>query len=322
MIDAVGRRMVATFLLLAVATASGSGCRQHPDAEEQPAEATAEPHAGNALGAEAAARAGVRTAIVAGAEGSAEIEAFGRVLDPLPLVEALHARAAAREAATVARAEYERVARLHREDQNASARDLEGARAALAKATADLADATARLSLGWGPLAEQGDALADDLVAARAALLRVDLPAGVRVTPPPAAVAVATGADPALRTSARVLGRAPTTDPLLQGEGYLALLVDDPPRPGAVVPVTVPRATAPVPGVAVPADAVVWVDARPVVYVEPTAGTYERRTVTLGPRLDERWLVTAGLTPGERVVVAGAARLLSSEVLGAEPAAD
>ena len=86
--------------------------------------------------------------------------------------------------------------------------------------------------------------------------------------------------------------------------------------------VTVHRVAAPVIGVAVPASAVVWVDALPAVYVEPTAGEFERRTVTLGPRHGERWIVTAGIAAGDPVVVAGAARLLSSEVLGGEPAAD
>jgi hypothetical protein len=318
-------RRVLAATLVAVVVMSSVGCQHGPGStEEQASEATHEPAPGDGvrhltLGVEEAERAGIRTAIAERAEGTTEIQAFGRVLDPLPLVEELHARSAVRAASTAARAEYERVARLHHDDQNASTRDLENARAMLEKTTLDLADAAARLTLGWGAAAE-GDGLADDLVAGYVALIRVDLPAGVTVTPPPSTVTVAPAADPAGRRVARVLGRAPTTDPLVQGEGYLVLLADDPPRPGAVLSVTVPRAAPPAVGVAVPAAAVVWVDAQAVVYVAPAAGEFERRTVTLGPRLDGRWIVTAGVATGDRIVVAGAARLLSSAVMGAEPA--
>lgn len=323
--NVVRLRAVAVVFLGAI-VATGIGCRR--DAAEEPgANATDQPRAEAGprrltLDSEAAERAGVRTAVVEPAEAAAEIAAFGRVLDPLPLVEALHARAAARETAALARTEYERIARLHAEDHNASTRDFESARTVLAKATLDLADATARVTLPWGAASEIGDALADDLVAGRMALLRVDLPAGATVTPPPATVTVAVPGDAADHRVARVLGTAPTTDVLVQGQSVLALLGDDPPRPGAVLSVAVPRGAHPVAGVAVPADAVVWVASEPAVYVEAAAGEFERRRVTLGPRLDSQWIVTAGITPGERVVVEGAARLLSSEVLSPEPAAD
>jgi hypothetical protein len=313
-------------VFLGAIVATGIGCRRDV-AEEPGAKATDQPRTEAAprrltLDTEAAERAGVRTAAVEPAEAAAEIVAFGRVLDPLPLVEALHARAAARETAALARTEYERIARLHGEDHNASTRDFENARAALAKATLDLADATARVTLAWGAASEIGDALADDLVAGRMALLRVAVPAGATVTPPPATVTVAVTGDAGDHRVARVLGPAPTTDVLVQGQSLLALLGDDPPRPGAVLSVAVPRGEHPVAGVAMPADAVVWVASEPAVYVEAAAGEFERRRVTLGPRLDSQWIVTAGITPGERVVVEGAARLLSSEVLSTEPTAD
>ena len=304
-----------TAILAATALAAALGCRP---AHEDGAEAErADEHAALAPGPEGAARNGIETAVAEAAEGTTTISAFGRVLDPLPLVEALHARDAARAVAAAARTESERVERLHRDAENASARDVEAARTALAKATTDLADATARLHLAWGPLAATEDALVDDLVAGRAALVRVDVPAGVTVSPPPTEVTITDGR----ARTARVVGPAPTTDAQLQGEGWLALLTDEPPRPGAVVGVTV-RRNAPLSGVAVPAGAVVWVDAAPAVYAEPTGGTYERRTVTLGPRLDGRWLVTAGVGAGERIVVRGAARLLSAEIAAAAPESD
>jgi hypothetical protein len=274
------------------------------------------------LAPDEAERAGIRTAIAERAESTNEIEAFGKVLDPLAFLEALHARDAAQAAATVARAEVERVTRLNREDQNASTRDLEAARAAVATTTAGLGDATARLMLAWGAAAETAATFADDLVAGRAALVRVDLPAGAIVAPPPTTVTVAAVGTPNHRVLARVIGRAPTIDPLLQGEAYLAVVTDDPPRPGTMLAVTLHGDGSPDVGVAVPAAAVVWVDALPAVYVERIAGSFERRPVTLGPRRGDRWIVTTGVAFGDPVAVAGAARLLSSEMIGAEPATD
>lgn len=329
MTSARGRHAAcAAAALLALVVTVAGGCRHDSSPPtEHPSGPTPESTAGaNAqrlkLDAEQVRRAGVRSATPEPAEGAVEIAAFGRVLDPLPLVEALHVVAATRAAAAVASAEYERVTRLRREDQNASQRDLESAHAALEKANADLADAAARLQLGWGAAAESGKAIADDLVAGRVALVRIELPAGVHLTTPPATVTLAVTDDPADRRAARILGRAPNTDPLLQGESHLALLADDRPRPGAVLPATVLRDAAPVAGVALPTEAVVWVDGQPAVYVELGAGEFERRTVRLGPRRDDHVIVTAGVDASTPVVVAGAARLLSAQMLGAEPAAD
>ncbi len=269
----------------------------------------------------AAANAGVRLAVAADVAAPPEVDAFGRVLDPLPLVEALHARAAARATAAAARAEYERVTRLHRDDQNASTRDLEAARVASERAALDAVDAAARAAIAWGAAVETAAAAADDLVAGRAALVRIDLPSGVRLASMPAhAVVTPIGAPDAGRT-ARVLGPAATTDPQLQGDAYLALVDHDPPRPGAVLAVKIARDDAPSRGVAVPVSAIVWADAKPVVYVEVGPNAFARRDVTLGFVVGDQRLV-GGVAAGERVVSAGAAQLLSAEVLAATPAED
>ncbi len=219
------------------------------------------------LEADAAAHAGIATVQVAAASAPSRLEAFGRVLDPLPLVEALHARAAARASAAAARSEYERVQRLHDADRNASTRDLEAARAALARADVELGNAAARATLAWGA-ADASEALADDLVGGRAALARIDLPAGEHLASVPPTVAVAAIGRPERRLAARVLGRAPTVDPAVQGEAYLALVTGTPPAPGTALVATVERPEAPSAGVSVPAAAVLWSDGRSLVYVQ------------------------------------------------------
>ncbi len=271
------------------------------------------------LAPDVAARAGIETTRVASATAVDAIEAFGHVVDPLPFLEALHTRAAARSTATVARAEQARVTRLHRDDQNASTRDLESARAAAERATLALASATARAVLAWGDALEGADALAPDLAAGRAALARIDLPAGAHVVDAPATVRVSAVGRPERVLDARVLGAAPTTDPLLQGDAYLVLVTANPPPPATALRARVPRRHDPVAGVAVPRTAVVWADGAPLAFVATTPGVFQRRPLTLAAPLDAGWLVTDGVSPGEDVVTRGAAQLLSAATLAAEP---
>jgi multidrug efflux pump subunit AcrA (membrane-fusion protein) len=55
----------------------------------------------------------------------------------------------------------------------------------------------------------------------------------------------------------------------------------------------------------VPVSAVVQEYGKPVVFVEQTAGRYQRREVTLGNRAGDHVAVLAGVNAGERVVVDG-----------------
>ncbi|HEX6537122.1 MAG TPA: efflux RND transporter periplasmic adaptor subunit [Gemmatimonadaceae bacterium] len=59
-------------------------------------------------------------------------------------------------------------------------------------------------------------------------------------------------------------------------------------------------------GLLVPVSAVLRdEDNQPFIFIQNPAGAYERRTVTLGERIDDRYEITAGLEAGERVVSEG-----------------
>jgi len=59
-------------------------------------------------------------------------------------------------------------------------------------------------------------------------------------------------------------------------------------------------------GLLVPVSAVLRdEDNTPFVYIQNAAGAYERRTVTLGQRIEDRYAVAAGLAAGDRVVSEG-----------------
>ncbi len=59
-------------------------------------------------------------------------------------------------------------------------------------------------------------------------------------------------------------------------------------------------------GLLIPVSAVLRdEDNQPFVFVQDDRGAYERRTVTLGGRVGDRYIVSAGLHPGDRVVTEG-----------------
>jgi hypothetical protein len=244
------------------------------------------------------------------------LPAYGRVLDPVPLADAVLAREAALASLEPARREADRVRLLSRAAQNASQRELEAAEAALRKARLDAAAAEARLVAGFGAeVAARPDleGWIGELVSGRVALARLDLPAGIQPSGPPSGVTVerATGAQHLL--VAHLIGPAPTTDPLVQGLGWLVGIERDPPSPGTALVGQLEVAAGTETGPRVPASALVRLDGRTWVYVERGSNTFERRAVSLERALPGGWLVAGALAPGEPVVVRGAQELLSAE---------
>ena len=59
-------------------------------------------------------------------------------------------------------------------------------------------------------------------------------------------------------------------------------------------------------GVVIPAAAIIEENGRPVVFVQVSGETFEKRAVELGPRTSDRVLVRAGVSPGERIVIGSA----------------
>ena len=66
-------------------------------------------------------------------------------------------------------------------------------------------------------------------------------------------------------------------------------------------------------GLAVPSNAVLQEGARQIVYVRVAAGEFVKRSVTAGAAVNGMTPVTAGLSPGDLVVVAGAPLLQAEQ---------
>jgi len=149
-----------------------------------------------------------------------EIQGFGRVLDPTPLVALVAEIEAVRVAATASEKEFARVQKLHSENANASAQAVETAEAAMQRDRTQLAAAQAHLLVGWGrALTRQADlaALLRALAAGDAALVRIDVLSGEAPAQPPAVARVGPLANEGELHEVAVLGVAPSADPQAQG---------------------------------------------------------------------------------------------------------
>jgi hypothetical protein len=271
------------------------------------------------LDAEALELAGLEFATAATGRFAPELRGFGRVLDPSAIGDAVAGRAAARALDAAASAELARVEELSRDQQNASRRELETARAAAARSRADLSIAHGRL------VAVVGSALAHDpeldtiarrLVDREAALVRVDVPGDAPRPAPELGVTLTTYPASAV-LEARYVGPAPSVDPSLPGWGLLFLVTSDAPPPGTSVVARVRTGGDEQVGVLVPGSALVHHASRTFVYVAHEPGNFERRAVDAIALDDGSYFVGQGLAVGEQIVSSGAQQLLSTEIVGA-----
>ncbi|MFO1514716.1 MAG: hypothetical protein U1F83_17705 [Verrucomicrobiota bacterium] len=246
-------------------------------------------------------------------EVAAETKAFGRVLDATPLAALLAEIETADSAAAASAKEWERLKSL---GDNASARALETAEAAMKRDRAAAESAHGRLFAGWGKaLAGRADlaSLTRQLLAQEIALARADLPAGETLdgTPSEARVAPVTGE--AAFQAAELIGPAPNADPQAQGQAFLILLREQPPAPGTALTVRLSSAGAAEKGFLLPRTAVVQHESGMFVFVQTGDEQFERKPVEEGPPQREGVFVKSGIKIDERIVMTGAQQLLSEE---------
>ena len=271
------------------------------------------------LDAEAVTRAGIATVTASESRFERTARGFGRVLDPLLIVDAVAVVEAARAADEGAAAERVRMENLARDEQNASLRDLATARTVAARTQADLAMARARLVAQIGPqLARDPElvSLAGRLADGRVSLIRIDVSGSERPPAPERGVTLATYPPTAAGLEFRFVGPAAAVDAALPGYALLFLATANAPPAGTTVVADCRTADPPEVGVEIPVQALVYHAGQPFVFVDRGANSFERRAVETIARDDGSLFVSKGLTPGERVVVVGAEQLLSAELLG------
>ncbi len=269
------------------------------------------------LDAETQKRVGLVVERLAATNLVEEIHGYARVLDAAPLVQQVNDLAVARVAQEASRKEWERLKALFAQGQNASARALESGEAAWKHDEAMASGAEARLLSAWGPtLVRRPDlaGLASRLAQFDAALVRVELPVGEGWEGEPRDASIASLSEPARRTPMQWLGPAPSTDPLTQGRAFLALVASQGFVPGTTYDALLTRPGPGLNGTFVPATAVVRNDGGSFVYGTRDGSKFARIPINTGHPMTGGWLMTTGVTNGDRVVVTGAQVLLSNEL--------
>lgn len=249
--------------------------------------------------------------------------AFGRVLDPSPLI-ALDGDLSATEAAIAAsKAEFERTQKLLAAGENTSRKTFEAAEAQF-RADEIKADSLHRQAIvTWGAALPMERAKRRDFVEAlvrgECALVRVDLlPGDAIVEELRAAHLIVLGHEQqSIKTT--IISPASATDARTQAQGFI-LLVEKPPfalRPGMALTAWIELAEDAHAGFFLPRSAVLRHDGQAWVYVREEEGKFVRKPVNLGSPLENGWFIEGehgGLEGDEHVVVSGAQMLLSQEM--------
>lgn len=258
--------------------------------------------------------------------------AFGRVLDPSPLV-ALDADLAAAEAGTGAsRAEFERTQKLLAAGENTSRKAFETAEAQF-RADEIKGDALRRQAvLQWGMALPAGDAVkrrafVESLVHGDAALVRADLlPGDVVAETPRTARLLVLGREQQPIEAVQISPSA-DADARTQAQSFI-ILVEKPPfalRPGMALTAWLELPEAPRTGFLLPRSALLRHDGRVWVFVQEEEEKFVRKPVALDSPVEKGWFIGAeegGLKPEDLIVVEGAQVLLSEEMKAAAGTAE
>ena len=272
--------------------------------------------AGLSLDRQVQGHLGVVTQKLAATHRASEIDAFAKVLDPGPLAQLVSDLQTAQAAAVASKAEAERSAALNKADGGVSAKDVETAVAQARSDALKVQALRARLGLEWGPgIARMSDAQRDRLVKAladgTAALVHVDThhnagQAGAR------SVRIDVGAD---SVGGAVIGPARVAESRLQSSG---LIVEVSGKAAIQLSVGLTQSAhivsaSPQTGFILPRAALIRFRGSDWAYVRAGPTRFERRLVLNPLPQDNGFFVTGGFSPGEEVVVQGAAALFASE---------
>jgi hypothetical protein len=302
-------------LALACLLAGLTGCSK-PDADDKPVTANTNEveNAGVTIDADTQARIGLKTATLTPTQWQPQIHAVGSVVDPLAFLSAVTDLASAQAAAQMSTSELARTQKLA-DQNNASARTLETARAAATHDSLALASARAAFTAAWGPdLASRTDLMdfAGQLTSNDVALVKLSLPVGTILHPLPATAEIYLLAGETNPVPATLLGDL-GIDPAAQTQTLLYSTGQRMPR-GASVTASLPVSGERVSGLVVPLSAVLRYVGLGWVYVQSGTNRFVRTQIPLDRLTDNGWFVTGGLSATDQVVITGAPTILSDEM--------
>ncbi len=268
------------------------------------------------MDADTQARMGVRTAKLAPATAAGTVAGFARVIDVGPLAAIESEVGAANATAAASQEEYRRLEALAAQDQAASLRSVEAARAQAASDAARAKLAAQRIGLEWGAaLGKMPDSqrarLLSEIASGRAALVRIDAPQAnatitnvtLKLEPEGADIPVA------------IIGPAAAADARLQTTGQLGIVRSNTPLQlpaGRLLSAQV-ELSASEAGFIIPDAALIRSDGAIHVYVKTGPEAFEQRAVDGGRAIAGGWFVNTGISASDEVVVEGATSVMAAE---------
>lgn len=279
------------------------------------------------LSRSALARAGIVVAPLHAIRKAPSVAALGVVLDPAPLLRSRGSIASAETAVAAAKSRLAlaqelsaRSAQLYGQGRLISALAYEKARGAVSTATIALTAArTRRMTLlaeteaVWGAamtaILRTGGAPLPQLASGTVLLIGVSLPPGAALAaPPPRAEGEAAGT----RLALTLIGPVPGMLGGYPGQSFLYAATARPGVPiGAIVSASLPTGPQRV-GALVPWSAVLWQDGRALVFRAGAGNRFEMVPIATDAPAAGGYFVSARLSPGDRIVVRGAALLLGA----------
>lgn len=243
-----------------------------------------------------------------------EVRAFGRVLDPAPLVAIVAEQETARTALAASEKEQQRVQKLFAAGGNATAQAVEAAEAAVLRDRTVLASTRARLLAGWGPaLSAKSDLrFVTEALEKGSSFVRLDVLPGETVAEAKKARVGTLGSSELF--DAEVLGTAPTSDPQIQGASFLAIVRDHPLPAGATLRATLAGVGELQAVLTVPRSAIVYHQGSAWIYVLGEENIFERKIVTVGRTIGSDVALLSGAEAEEQIVVTGAQQILAAEL--------
>lgn len=296
--------------------------------EHEPEEATAHQEAHEPgvvkLGEETQKRIGLEIGPLKATQHKPAIAAYGRVIDPSPLV-ALDGELATAEAALEAsHAAEERARGLFQGGENVARKTFETAQAQLRTDQTRLQALTRKLALEWGESIAGIDPAArskliEELVRGTAALIRVDVAAAQAIVESPKSAHITVIGREREPFDAMQITPATMVDPMTQTQGYL-LRVEHPPfalHPGTAVTAWLELPGDAQAGVVIPRSAIVYFGGAAWIYLQEDAEVFERKRIALDQLVPEGVFVAGEFKGNEKAVITGAQNLLAEENKGA-----
>ena len=308
---------IASFLT-ACSKDGGENEAEKPKAEESPIKRGTNGEVIVTLDVETQKRIGLKVESPAAAQWQPETKGYGHVLDPAPLASLMAELVTAHVAADTSQRELDRLKTLA-EQNNASVRAFQAAEATAKRDQLLVESLRIRLALGWGKAVlarEDPPAFVQSLANREQVLVRVDLPAGERLDPPPFSARLISLGDSTSPVEATFFDSAPAVDPQTQGQGFLFLIAGKPSgfSPNAAITGYLKVPGDVLNGVAVPRDAVLRHAGKAWVYIQTGDNEFTRREIPLDHLAEKGWFVPSGVADRDRIVVSGAQTILSAEL--------